>query len=112
LERLQGLAQGDLNATIADRFYGSASTMPVIAFPLLLKLSKHHLAKLRRERLGAAVNLEKLIGSICEGLPAQRFPAALAMEDQGLFAIGYYHQRQALFRKDERSESASPTMPA
>jgi CRISPR-associated protein Csd1 len=108
LERLQGLAQGDVNATIADRFYGSASAMPAVAFPQLLRLSKHHLAKLRRERPGAAVNLEKLIGSICEGFPAQRFPAVLAMEDQGLFAIGYYHQRQALFQKrDQASEPAA-----
>ncbi len=107
LERLQGLAQGNVNATIADRFYGSASTMPGVAFPQLLRLSKHHLAKLRRERRGAAVNLEKLIGSICEGFPAQRFPAVLAMEDQGLFAIGYYHQRQALFpKRDDAPEPA------
>lgn len=101
LERLQGLSQGDVNATIGDRFYGAASATPGVAFSQLVRLSKHHLSKLRRDRPGAAVNLDKLIGSIYEALPAQGFPTVLAMEDQGLFSIGYYHQRQAFFRRRE-----------
>jgi CRISPR-associated protein Csd1 len=29
------------------------------------------------------------------------FPATLGLEAQGLFAVGYYHQRQAFFTKRE-----------
>ncbi len=27
------------------------------------------------------------------------FPAHLSLDDQGLFAIGYYHQRQDFYKK-------------
>ena len=30
------------------------------------------------------------------------FPPVLKLEEQGLFAVGYYHQRQALFTKREK----------
>ena len=31
--------------------------------------------------------------------PPHPFPTTLTLEQQGLFAVGYYHQRQALFTK-------------
>ncbi|RME60968.1 type I-C CRISPR-associated protein Cas8c/Csd1, partial [Candidatus Parcubacteria bacterium] len=94
LEQIQKEASGNINATIRDRYYGSASSTPVAVFATLLKLSKHHLAKLNP---GRAINLERLIGEIISGI--EDFPAHLALEDQGRFAIGYYHQRQSLFTK-------------
>jgi len=95
LERAQERANPGINATIRDRYYGSASSTPVIAFPLLLKLNTHHLAKL--ENRGEAVNLGKRIGEIMDGLST--FPPHLNLDDQGRFAIGYYHQRQNFFQK-------------
>lgn len=95
LERAQEAASPGLNATIRDRFYGAASTTPVTVFPRLLALKNHHVAKL--ENRGQAVNLEKQIGAIMEGI--QEFPALLALPDQGRFSIGYYHQRQAFFTR-------------
>ena len=38
LERLQAVAQGDINATIRDRYFGSASSTPALVFPRLLRL--------------------------------------------------------------------------
>lgn len=93
LEKVQEEANPRINATIRDRFYGSASSVPVAAFPHLMKLKNHHLAKL--ENRGRAVNLEKLIGEIVCGFAD--FPAHLSLQDQGRFAVGYYHQRQSLF---------------
>ena len=29
------------------------------------------------------------------------FPAHLSLDDQGVFAIGYYHQRQAFYTKSD-----------
>jgi CRISPR-associated protein Csd1 len=95
LEKIQEEASPGINATIRDRFYGSASAAPVAAFPHLMKLKNHHLAKL--ENRGRAINLEKMIGEIIEGI--RDFPSHLSLADQGRFAIGYYHQRQAFFVK-------------
>jgi CRISPR-associated protein Csd1 len=36
---------------------------------------------------------------------ANGFPAQLSLPDQGRFAIGYYHQRQAFFTKSDKTES-------
>ncbi len=95
LERAQALASGDLNATIRDRFYGAASATPVTVFPYLLnKLAPHHLNKLAT---GQKIWLENLIGQILEAVT--QFPAHLNLDDQGRFAIGYYHQRQDFFTK-------------
>lgn len=93
LEKIQEEASPGINATIRDRFYGSASATPVAAFPHLMKLKNHHLGKL--ENRGRAVNLERTIGEIMDALID--FPAHLSLADQGRFAVGYYHQRQAFF---------------
>jgi len=91
LERIQVEAQGgNLNATIRDRFYGAASASPLSVFSNLMKLKNHHLSKL--DNRGRVANLEKLIGEILE--PVNEFPAQLPLREQGLFALGYYHQRQ------------------
>ncbi|HTO66213.1 MAG TPA: type I-C CRISPR-associated protein Cas8c/Csd1, partial [Bradyrhizobium sp.] len=64
LERIQETAQPGINATIRDRFYGAASSTPVVAFPHLLKLHNHHIAKFRDEKAGLANWFEKQIGEI------------------------------------------------
>ena len=94
LEKIQEEANPGINATIRDRFYGAASSTPVTVFSTLLKLKNHHLSRL--DNRGRAVNLEKRIGEIMEGIGD--FPARLRIEDQGRFAIGYYHQRQNFFK--------------
>ena len=97
LERIQEQAQPGINATIRDRYYGAASTTPVAVFTTLLRLKNAHLKKLS-EGLGAY--FEKLIGEILEPLdPAHGFPRQLSLPEQGQFALGYYHQRQAFFTK-------------
>ena len=97
LEKIQEEANPGINATIRDRFYGSASSAPAIAFPHLMKLKNHHLSKL--ENRGRAVNLDKIIGAIVDDI--QDFPGRLRLDDQGRFAVGYYHQRQDFFKKKE-----------
>lgn len=97
LERIQEDANPGLNATIKDRFYAAASATPVAVFGNLIRLTQHHLAKLRKEKPGLGVVREKAMQEILAGVNA--FPAHLSLEDQGLFALGYYHQRQALFTK-------------
>lgn len=97
LEKVQEEAVNP-SATIRDRFYGAASSTPVTVFANLMKLKNHHLAKLEE---GRKRYFEKLIGEIMSGI--NDFPAHLSLADQGRFAIGYYHQRQAFFTKSSDS---------
>ncbi|MHB8801059.1 MAG: type I-C CRISPR-associated protein Cas8c/Csd1 [Thermoanaerobaculia bacterium] len=97
LERLQGAAIGNPNATIVDRYFGAASKTPVLVFPRLLSLAQHHASK--AENGGY---FQKLIEEVVEPLdPAAAFPSVLDLPTQGMFALGYYHQRAALWRKKE-----------
>lgn len=110
LENVQRAALGaQINATIRDRYYGAASATPASIFPVLLRNTQNHLSKLRKEKAGLAVNLEKEIGQIIETLPST-LPRSLPIEEQGRFAIGYYHQTQARFARNQ-SQDAQDTEP-
>lgn len=85
---------GDINATVKDKFFSSASTTPAGIFPLLQKNAIHHLAKLRKEKPGLAHWFEQEIGAVWSGLPPD-LKRSLRLEDQGRFIAGYYHQRFA-----------------
>ncbi|MCA0392540.1 MAG: type I-C CRISPR-associated protein Cas8c/Csd1 [Proteobacteria bacterium] len=107
LESLQRAALGaQVNATIRDRFYGAASATPASIFPVLLRNAQNHFGKLRKDKAGLAVNLEKEIGQIIDALPAH-FPRSLPIEEQGRFAIGYYHQTQARFARTGGQEATT-----
>lgn len=94
LERIQEKAQPNINATIRDRYYGAASTTPITVFSRLLSLSNHHREKLTP---GNKVYYEKMIQEIMNGIDSQGMPKHLSLDDQSRFAIGYYHQRKALW---------------
>jgi len=99
LDKVQQDALGDINATIVDRYYGAASSIPAAVFPTLIRRSRHHIGKLRREKTGIAIEREKLIQEISSGLT--EFKKTLTLEEQGLFALGFYHQRQNFFQQKE-----------
>ena len=101
---------GQVNATIRDRYYGAASATPASIFPVLLRNTQNHMSKLRKEKVGLAVVLEKDIREIVDKLSTQ-FPRALKIEDQGRFAIGYYHQSQTYFTRREVAGDAAPDAP-
>lgn len=97
LEKAQQDA-GQVNATIRDRYFGAASATPRTVFPVLLRLAQHHMAKAEYGGLSDK-RIESVLGEI------DSFPAHLSLEEQGMFVLGYYHQRQALFQK-KPAESA------
>lgn len=110
LEQMQLKASGkerDLNATIRDRYFGAASSTPGAVFPLLLRLSVHHASKLAKDGDNW---IERQKSEVMNLLPAKTFPAVLDLDQQGLFALGYYHQRQERFRS--RNEAAAQPAPA
>ena len=96
LERVQGSAQNNPNKTIVDRYYGAASTRPATVFPRLLTLAQHHVAKLKG---GLEVFYQKQLAEVMDGI--ESFPPILSLEEQGLFALGYYHQRQEFYKRAE-----------
>ncbi|MEY3202537.1 MAG: hypothetical protein RIR70_2087 [Pseudomonadota bacterium] len=102
LEKIQEEASPGLNATIRDRYYGAASSTPVAVFTTLLRLKNAHLKKLPT---GRAVWFEKMLGDVLDEVCD--FPAHLPLADQGRFALGYYHQRQAFFQKNQTTEKTS-----
>ena len=99
LEKTQTEANPGLNATIADRYFGSASSTPIAVFGTLIRLSKHHLSKLNTEQYkGKRIFLEKLFQEIIGKI--DNFPNHLDINHQVLFGIGYYHQKQDFFQSD------------
>lgn len=92
LERAQEGALPGINATIKDRYFGAASATPGTVFPRLIRMSQHHVAKLEG---GAKVNTEKRMQEIVGRI--DNYPAHLSLPEQGLFTLGYYHQRQDFF---------------
>lgn len=100
LEKTQKDALGNTKSGIRSSFYASASATPRAVIPRLLRTYQHHLAKLEE---GRKVHREKLVQEILD--PLSEIPAHLNLADQGLFALGYYHQMNALFATKDRSDA-------
>ena len=101
LERLQRAALGPRNATVRDRFYASASATPALVFPGLIRNARNHSKTLRsKSGAGLAEWFEDHIADIASGLSGS-FPKTLPLEEQGRFALGYYHQRDVFRRKKD-----------
>lgn len=98
LEKAQQDALPGINATIKDRFFGAASATPRAVFPRLIKLAQHHISKAEYGHVA-----DRLLAKVAEKIDAcgTGFPAHLPLQDQGMFALGYYHQRNDNYRKDE-----------
>ncbi|QSZ68076.1 type I-C CRISPR-associated protein Cas8c/Csd1 [Methanofollis aquaemaris] len=96
LEKAQNDTNGEMKSTINSKYFSSASSTPAVVFPVLLKLAQHHIAK---SEWGFKSN--KSIEEILSGVDG--FPAYLNLEEQGMFMLGYYHQRKAFFQKKEET---------
>jgi len=112
LERLQQVAINDVNASVIDRYFGSASATPKAVFTRLLKNARHHARKAKDDErtAGTARWLDGLIDDIAAAFDAKHngFPAYLVLEQQGLFVLGYHHQRHWLWlSKEERERHAA-----
>lgn len=92
-----------LNRTLVDRCFGAASTRPGVVFAQLARLSQSHVGILRR--YGRAP--DKNITEICDGFDGISFPSMLTLEEQGRFALGYYHQRQFFFPSHKENEQTT-----
>ncbi|MFD2170967.1 type I-C CRISPR-associated protein Cas8c/Csd1 [Tumebacillus lipolyticus] len=103
LDHVQQVAIGP-NATLVDRYYGTASTAPASVFGFLVRNAQNHLGKIRKLRYNQYVNLNRVIGEVMDQIKDQieDFPKLLKPEKQALFALGFYHQQQIRFKKAEK----------
>ena len=101
LEALQLKANPGINATIKDRYFNSACATPAVVFPTLIRLAQNHLNKLDG---GIKVYYDKMITGLLNAVE-ESYPVRLSLQDQGIFQIGYYHQKQKLFTKKEETEN-------
>ena len=101
LEALQLKANPGINATIKDRYFNSACATPAVVFPTLIRLAQNHLNKLDG---GIKVYYDKMITGLFNAVE-ESYPVRLSLQDQGIFQIGYYHQKQKLFTKKEELEN-------
>lgn len=102
IEHIQSDAVPGATATVRDRFFGAAAATPRRIFPVILKNAQHGLAKIRKEKPGWAITLDKSVQTILGDVdPREGFPATMTLEQQGMFVLGYYHQRQDLYTKQE-----------
>jgi CRISPR-associated protein Csd1 len=103
-DRLQYLALGQVNAGVAERYYASASVTPALVMGRLFRNAQFHLAKAGG---GVAENVRKDFEEISCALGDQ-FKPTLTLEEQGRFALGYYHQKAEYRRRStERKEQQS-----
>jgi CRISPR-associated protein Csd1 len=93
LERLQKLAYPRVASTMRDRFWASSSASPSTGFRIPLQMARVYLGKLTRR---PQAFFEKVLEELVSALPVASLPARLSIPEQGLFAVGYYHQRTAL----------------
>lgn len=93
------------NTTIKDQFFSSACATPVVAFPMIVDRAQKYLRKLKaknKEGLARYYSgmMDEIIGNFGES-----YPAHLSLEDQGIFQIGYYHQKQRMYAKKEEKDN-------
>ena len=96
---------GQVNATIRDRYYGAASATPASVFPCCCAMRKiiwGACAGPAGRRRWAGKDIREIVDGLTDS-----FPRSLRIEDQGRFAIGYYHQSQSRFNKMDRSDDST-----
>ena len=103
LESAQYAALGRVNAPISARYYGSASATPARVFGPLLRGLRHHVADALKQGRGGWIDGK--VGEIIAKLPPN-LPPTLRLEDQGRFAVGYYHERAA---RRSRTDETDPS---
>lgn len=110
-EKAQRDALGEVNASIADKYFNTALASPQAAFPPVLKLNRTHLSKIEKDstKFYMINMITKVIGLLQiqdEGTDKNAFPETLDANGQGKFIVGYYHQNQALYTKRDKGPAA------
>ncbi len=96
LENIQKAALPEINTTLIDRYYAAAASTPGKVMGELVKDAQGHLRKLRVTKPAICEALQQGLENITiQFYSAEKFPNTLTMQQQSIFALGYYHQRAA-----------------
>lgn len=95
LEHIQQEANPGINATIKDKYFNTAASIPAQIFPVLTNLAQKHLRKLNE---GSRIHFNRKIGELAE-IIGQEYPKRLNLPEQGSFQLGYYCQTQKRYEK-------------
>jgi CRISPR-associated protein Csd1 len=98
-------AAGDRNAGIRERYFTYTMTLPSAAFGRLFDLNSKHYRKLKNEKPGLAIKMDKELQDLVKDVDIQKLPATFSLIQKGQFAIGYYHQKQVQFNVTKLKES-------
>ena len=102
-EAIQYAANPGINSTIKDKYFNSACANPDHIFPILQKLSVHHLKKLEK---GAKIYFDKQLTNLMNKLElTEKKFSPLTLEEQGIFILGYYHQTQERYKSKGAKEN-------
>lgn len=95
LAALQRAALGDVGAGVVQRYFAAASSTPALVLGRLTRNSQAHLNKLTG---GLSYWYEEKIAAIW-GRIKDSLPKTLTLEEQSLFALGYYQQMADMRKK-------------
>ena len=105
LDYLQYRALGDVGAGVVQRYYAAASATPGLVLGRLLRVAQFHLGKLEpAERRSFEYRIGQVMGQLHDG-----FPPPLSLQEQSLFALGYYHQKAYRPPKAETEATDAPS---
>jgi CRISPR-associated protein Csd1 len=96
LGEIQRVALRDVGASVVQRYYGAASATPALVLGRLVRLAQFHLDKVESRKRRDA--LEQSLAGIWASIH-DHVPATLTLEEQSLFALGYYQQKAAAKRE-------------
>ncbi len=105
-------SESEVNSSVLDRYFALASTYPAVAFPKIESLAQKHLRKLRRDNPPAAYAIDRRLQelhALLRPTNAGAFPGKLGLEGQGLFALGYYHQKARSRTQAQERKQAKAT---
>lgn len=99
-EKIQ-MSQGEVKKSLRERFFSAMSSNPGCVIIAVRNLSDYYFSKLSK---GGQIYFEKMIGGIMGKI--NKIPGIFTLEEQAEFMLGYYHQRNALYRgKEEVADS-------
>jgi len=107
LAELEAAQKAAINprATLVDRYYGAASSAPATVFGNLMRMNRAHMSTLNRDKPGIYIRIDQNLQEILSGL--KEFPKTLNLKEQAMFALGYYHQKNARWAKPEEVENTN-----
>lgn len=100
---LQYKALGDVGAGVVQRYFASAITTPALVLGRLARGAQFHLDKLERP---LARWHEGRIADVWGKIQSGRVPTTLKLEEQSLFALGYYQQ---IAQDRQKTQSPEPS---